>query len=177
MLEPSRLKILFKGTLDRASNNNQDAQRDLKLLRKELKDVDNKVAKLFDALTDGQVTDSKGFRDHHNKLEARRDELMRLISLKERVLCLPVGRITETQIKRFSSALQETLKNGPKAFRKEYMRLLINHVDVGKEEIRIEGSMTSLASAVQASKSLNHEVLSFERNWCARQDSNLRPTD
>lgn len=173
VLEPERLKVLFKETLERASNNNQDALGDLKLLRKELREVDSKVAKLFDALTDGQVSDSKGFRDHQNKLEAKREELMRLISLKERVLCLPVSRITNRQIERFSTALQDMLEKGPKQFRKAYMRLLVSNIDVGKKEIRITGSKAALASAVQANKSLNMKVPSFDRKWCTRQDSNL----
>ncbi len=173
ILERERLKVLFKETLKIASSHNQDALTDLKQLRRELREVDGKVAKLFEALTDGIATDSKGFRDHQSKLEARRDELTRLISLKERVLCLPVSRISNKQIDRFSTSLRDTLKNGPKAFRKEYMRLIVSHVDVDEKQIRITGSKAALASAVQANKSLNKEVPDFVRNWCARQDSNL----
>ncbi len=173
ILEKDRLKGLFKETLKIASNNNQDALTDLKLLRRKLRDVDGKVSKLFEALTDGIVSDSKGFRDHHSKLEARRDELTRLISLKERVLCLPVSRISDKQIDRFSNTLRDMLRNGPKEFRKEYMKLIVSHVDVGEKQIRITGSKTALASAVQADKSLNGEVPSFVRDWCTRQDSNL----
>lgn|GEM_PF-4765734 len=88
------MKILFKEILKIASSHNQNALRDLKPLRRELREVDNKVAKLFEALTDGITTDCKGFRDHQSKLEARRDELTRLISIKERLLCIPVSRIS-----------------------------------------------------------------------------------
>ncbi len=64
-----------------------------------------------------------------------------------------------------------------KAFRKKYMRLKISHIDVDKNQIRITGPKAALASAVQADKALNKEVPSFVRDWCARQDSNLWPTD
>ena len=53
------------------------------------------------------------------------------------------------------------------------MRLIVSHIDVDEKQIKITGSNATLASAVQADKSLNKEVPGFVRDWCTRQDSNL----
>ena len=177
ILQKDRLKHLLKQTLKRAKDNNQDAMNDLKLLRRELKEVDNKVAKLFEALTDGLVSDSKGFKDHNDKLETRRDELTRLITLKEGNLNLPMRHLSNAQLDRFTTTLKDMLHNGPKGFRKEYMKMLVSRVDVGKQNITVTGPKAALVMALKADNTLQKKVPSFVRDWCARQDSNLWPTD
>lgn len=171
---PERVKMLVQQASRLAKERSGGASEDLKSLRRELRAIDAKVDRLFDALTDGTISDSKGFRDHLAKLEARRDELIRLIAIKERDLALPVARLSDSQIARFSEGLQTLLAKGPPAFRKDYLKLLVDRIEVGKAEIRICGSKMALAVAVQAAKKGGAgTVPSFVREWRTRQDSNL----
>ena len=173
LFEPQRLRGLLVEAIKLSRGNNKGDLSDLKLLRRELKESDRKVARLFEALTNGDVGDTKGFRDHQAELEGRRDELARLIAVKERDLSLPAGRLTNGQVERSGKALSALLQDGPKAFRKEYMRLLVHSVEVTKDEVRISGSKAALAAAVQAQKSNIPQVSGFVREWRTRQDSNL----
>ena len=166
------MRLLLAEAIKQARDNSNGALTDLKLLRRELQKMDQKISRLFDALTDGTVTDTKGFRDQQTKLEARREELIRLISIKERETALPVRRLTNGQIKRFGEALSQMLQSGPIGFRKAYTQLLVDRVDVSRDEVRISGSKEALASAVLAQKTLNGPVTGFVREWRTRQDEN-----
>ena len=126
----------------------------------------------LDALTDGNAGDTKDFRDHQEKLERRREELGRLISLKERDLPLPVARLTMSQVTRCGEALTGLLKNGPSAFRKEYLKLLVKSVEVTEEHVKISGSRAALAAAVQAQTGTSGEVPGIVPEWCPPPDSN-----
>ncbi len=70
------------------------------------------------------------FKDHKDKLEARRDELTRLITLKEGNLNLPMRHLSNAQLDRFTTTLKDMVNNGSKGFRKEYMKMLLSRVDV-----------------------------------------------
>lgn len=173
LFEPQRLRGLLAEAVKLARGNSRGDLSDLKLLRRELKETDRKVARLFEALTSGDAGDTKGFRDHQAELEGRREELARLIAVKERDLSLPAGRLTNRQVERCGKALSGLLQGGPRAFRKEYMRLLVHSVEVTKDEVRISGSKAALAAAVQAQKTNTPQVSGFVREWRTRQDSNL----
>ena len=58
------------------------------------------------------------------------------------------------------------------------MRLILDPVTIDHHDVRLEGPLVVLEKLSQtgASKSLP-EVLSFAREWRAREDSNLRPPD
>ena len=65
---------------------------------------------------------------------------------------------------------------GPSEFRQAYARLLMDEVRVTDEEIRISGSKSVLARcAADGVGEPAPRVLSFVREWRARQDSNLWP--
>ena len=177
LFQPGRLRALLGEATKQARSRNSEALTDIKVLRRELRETDSRIARLFEALTRGDAGDTRGFRDHQAKLEARREDLTRLIAVREHDLSLPAGRLTNAQVARFGRALRELLQGGPKAFRKGYLGLLIDQVNVAAGEIRIRGSKAALAAAVQARKAGQNttppHVSGFVRDWCARQDSNL----
>jgi hypothetical protein len=104
------------------------------------------------------------------KQEERRDELIRLISAKERSLAIPASRISNQQIDQFATGLCNMIQDGPVAFRKEYMGLFVSRVDVGGQEIRISGPQAALAAAIAAKKTGETGVPCFVQEWRARQD-------
>ena len=79
-------------------------------------------------------------------------------------------KITPIILEKFSTLLREKPGSDP-AVRSGYVKLLVDRVEVGNEEIRITGSKATLARA--AAGVVTHMVPKAERKWCTRQDSNL----
>ena len=74
-----------------------------------------------------------------------------------------------------AQAISDTLKSGPTAFRKAYLKRLIDRIEVSPSEIRITGSKAALAAAMQAKDCTPNDVRFSDREWRTREDSNLWP--
>ena len=83
-------------------------------------------------------------------------------------------QITPAKIDRLSLLLRDKLYHGEPALRQAYARLVMNEVTVSDEEICVSGSKAVLARSIAAEQNPSApSVLSFVREWRARQDSNL----
>ena len=71
--------------------------------------------------------------------------------------------------------LRNKLRGQASAARRDYIRLLVDRVEVGHREIRISGSKAALSRAAIGTPP--HLVPKAERKWCTRNDSNVRPSD
>ncbi|MFT8701239.1 MAG: hypothetical protein ABF802_09615 [Acetobacter orientalis] len=86
--------------------------------------------------------------------------------------------ITDEMIGRFSLDLRAKLADGPIAMRKEYLRAIVDRIEVDDREIRIFGRKDRLMNQLVSDRpKLNPKVPSFGREWCPRRDSNPRPQD
>lgn len=86
--------------------------------------------------------------------------------------------VTPAKIEQMAFALRGHLQDGSPELRQAYARLVLNEVTVTPEEIRISGSKAVLAkSAATGPENTTPAVLSFVREWRARNDSNVRPSD
>ena len=177
ILAPERLKPLLTETFALIGGKTQDAKQALKRLRADLKEAERRIENLFSAIEDGLAADTDSFRNRLTALEDQRSETLRLIAIKEHELALPLKRLSNGQIERMAKAIRDTLKSGPTAFRKAYLKLLIDRIEVSPSEIRITGSKAALAAAMQAKDCTPNEVRFFDREWRAGEDSNPRPPD
>jgi site-specific DNA recombinase len=73
--------------------------------------------------------------------------------------------------------MRERITEGETAFRKAYLRSIVDAIEVDDKVIRIHGSKASLEQAVIAGEQIGKGVRSFVRKWRARRDSNSRPLD
>ena len=86
--------------------------------------------------------------------------------------------ITPAKIEKRALLFREKLHHGAPDLRQAYSRLLLSEVRVEPHEIRISGSNAMLTrSAAGSVAKTTPVVLSFVREWCAQQDSNLWPSD
>jgi site-specific DNA recombinase len=77
-------------------------------------------------------------------------------------------------IGRFGKLLGEGLRGDNPALRQAYVRLLIDQVTVGDDQIHIRGSQKALERAVIATAATSRtKVPSFAREWRTQEDSNL----
>src|SRR3546814_11309208 len=93
----------------------------------------------------------------------------------ERQLANSERRITPELIERFAQLMREKLRSDDPALRRFYVKAIVGRVEVGEHQIRISGSSKALEHAVgRTSDHTAALVPNIEREWCARQDSNLR---
>ena len=148
-----------------------------KELRTERRDVDKRIERLYEAIENGTVDLDGSLRKRLSRHQHTREELIRLTSIKERRLNAPLDEVTPGQIDKFGVALRKRLRDGPYAFRKTYLNQFIDCVEVGEQEIGISSPKDMLLEQASASiDNLVAGVRTFDQDWRALQDSNLRPT-
>ena len=175
---PERMKKMLAKLMERNKARLDDAGLEAKQLRTELRKVEEKVDRLYDALADGLTGDTDGFRRTLSRLEQQRDELIRRISGLDRRRDIPKGILASTNVERFTQAVRDKLTTEDPTFRKSYLRKFVERIEFDGEEIRISGPKSALLSGLaETAKPGNHMVPGFDLNWWAHKDSNLGPAD
>lgn len=72
----------------------------------------------------------------------------------------------------FAAAMRDRLQNGNITFRKAYLRLFIERIEVDDAKVRIMGSNAALVQAVARLESRTGAVPSFMSEWRPKRDSN-----
>ena len=84
-----------------------------------------------------------------------------------------VNVITQRKIKAFTRAMRDRLRNGDPAFRKAYLRTVVDRIEVGDTEVRIRGSTAALSHAVAQPEILEEgRVPTSVQEWRATRESN-----
>ena len=174
VLAPQRVKTLLAQLNKRDSESNEKRQQERKTLKAELNDTDTKLERLYEAVETGTVPNSESFHNRITGLDQRRDELLRLLGMADHRIEISPAQVTKKQLNKFSAAISSMLKSGEPEFRKAYVRLFVDRIEVDDEEVRIWGSKEALANAITKP---NAGVPSFMEGWRPRQDSNLQPQD
>ena len=113
-------------------------------------------------------------RERLTGLKLQRDEIAREAADLQKRMATGEPRVTPEKVARLAVLLRNKLYEGPPELRQAYARLLLNEVTVSDQEIRISGSKAILARAASEDADIPAPaVLSFVREWRARQDSNL----
>ena len=176
LFRKDRIGAILNELIQRTTKKIDGQHLEEKKLRQELRKTEERIERLFDALSEGLVEDKDGFRRSLSKLDQQRDELLRQSSALKRRRKMPATTLTPQNIDKFAKAARQKLHEKNGIFRKQYLRHFVDRVEVLDEEIRISGSKSSLIGAVaQMTKPGTSEVPSFVTNWWARQDSNLQP--
>ena len=80
---------------------------------------------------------------------------------------------SEADIERFGILMSEKITTGDISFRRNYLRSIVDGVEVGDNLIRIHGSRASLEQAVIGKEQNENNVRGFIRKWCAIKINNL----
>ncbi|MGE0613238.1 MAG: recombinase zinc beta ribbon domain-containing protein [Hyphomicrobiales bacterium] len=178
ILKPERLEAMLGQLLSRNVTAQERAQAELKALKRDKRELAKRLDNLYDAIETGGLDPNARLTDRIEKLQSEIDRIAALITAKERQLSAPHTAITPKKLALFAQGMRDRLAGGNPAFRKAYVRLFIDDVKVGREEIRITGPKHALLQA--ATEPLRPEQLpvrTFEREWRAGEDSNSRPPD
>lgn len=177
ILHPERLQALLEDYL-RTALEREDRNRDqLRQLRQGHKDAEAGLARLLELVEKGLIdAEDASLRERMVALRFRRDELSQEISDLTRRLEAAEPSVTSRKVEELAFALRQHLNDGSPELRQAYARLVLSEVSVTPDEIRISGSKAVLArSAAKGVENSTPAVLSFVREWRARQGSNLRP--
>ncbi|MEQ8442527.1 MAG: recombinase family protein [Alphaproteobacteria bacterium] len=168
LLNPDRLKLLLQQLGERAERQISDTRSREKEINVELRKVEEAIDRLYTNLAEGVITDSGHFRTSLSRYEQRHEELLRLKALLSRKRDIPANLLSNRNLENFASAYRELLNGNDSKLRKEYIRLLVDRVEVDEEEIRISGSKAMLAhSLMKANNPDRGKVPSFVREWWA----------
>ncbi len=174
VLKPTRLKGVVGALTARNSGRRSRLQADMKELRKKQRELQRQLETLVDVMENGGLGTARTLQARFAKRQGEYDEIIRLISLKERELNLPVSEVTQKRLTAFSEAMIGQLRDtSSPSFRRAYLRLFLNKIIVDKEGIRISGSKAVLAQQLQTDKPVPPSMVpTFIDGWCPRQDSN-----
>ena len=160
--------------IGRASSTQARYVKELQALKAEKRSIEEKIDRFYEAIERGNLAVTASLTKRQSKLEQEREQVIRHMAMMERRLNQPIQKLTQHDLESFSRAVKVQLMDGSPAFRKAYLRLFVERVDVGEEEIRISGSELALISAAASHDNESvPTVPTFVQDWRARQDSNL----
>lgn len=161
-----RLTKILEELIKRTASKADDLHKEETRLRKELRETEAKIARMMDAIAEGLVGSTYGFKRKLSALEQQRDELIRQVSSKNRRRDLPLNALSPKNIEKFAEAARHKLSKLDSNFRKNYVSMFVDRIDVLDEEIRISGSNAVIAAeALKATKPGTNQVPSFVSNW------------
>jgi site-specific DNA recombinase len=175
ILAPERLEVLLSALIARAKNRTQDDAAKAQRLRKALAVTEGKIERLYGALAEGTVKDTDLFRKSLSRIEAERDEALRLIGSLEQQRSVPKQLLSRKNLARFAIAARERLHAEDARLRKGYVRQIVERVEVADGTITVRGSKAALASGLlPPAEDGAGEVPRFVPEWWAVTDSNRR---
>lgn len=179
LLVPERLRDLLSGWLDLTSEAVEARREKLRQLKSRQTHLEGGIDRLLDLIAEGHFTASDArFARKHGELAEHLAHVKTDIVMLERQLASSERRITPELIDRFAELVRVRLRDNDPALRQYYTRAIVGRVEVGDQQIRISGSAKALEHAVgRTLDGLKTSVPNFEREWRARQESNLRPQD
>ena len=121
--------------------------RQIEVLKWELTAVTSSMGRLYEGIETGVIKLDDLLRDRTDKLQARRQEILTEMAGLKTQTTLPVNLLRPKHIDAFTKSLREKLLDN-RAFAKEYPRLLVDEIRVGKKEVKLTGSYAAVAHAV-----------------------------
>lgn len=176
LTQPERLNSLLQAWLDRSETAVAERQAELKRLRARLTQLEGEAARVVKLVRNEVLSpDDPTVATELGNIRSQRVSTEADIAVLERQLAAGDRRITPSILASFGQLLERKLRGPDDKVRREYIRLLVDRVEVGDREIRISGRNASLERAIVASQAPGAGVPKAEREWRARLDSNQRP--
>ncbi len=176
VLGPDRLKALLSAWIDRSEEVQVGRREGLKQLRARLTLLDGESANVIKLVRSGlYAPDDPQIAAEIANIAAQKRAITVDIKALERQIDDGERRITPEIVEKFGSLMRNKLRGQASAARRDYIRLLVDRVEVGHREIRISGSKAALSRAAMGVPP--HLVPKAERKWCTRLDSNQWPPD
>jgi len=172
---PDRVKKLIAELQSHESAASKRAKSGSLRLKKELNQTEKKIGNLYAAIESGIVELDSQLKGRINELKTQRENLIREIARSTQPLGIPKKLISNDNLETFCDGFKSQLAKGSPEFKKAYLKLFVDRVevDISKKEIRMTGQKSAIIGALTA-KRLNDpkEVLTSVQEWRPHGDSN-----
>lgn len=168
---PQRIALMMQGLRQRLRNTESDEDRQLKQLTKELRDSEQRLEKLYDAVETGALPLDSTLQARAQKHKAQRETLLIQIAGLRRRKTLPLENINPAMIGAFTKVLRKKLLDTESPFGKVYLRLLVDEIRVEGKQATITGSYSAMAQAMAEMKTGTLLVPTFILDWRTNQSS------
>ncbi len=165
LLTPDRVERILSALLQRQTSREEDHALRLTDLKRKLGDADARLGRLYQAIESGIADPSDAtLKDRLAAIKTERD--IAQVAFDRAVSEMhPGARITAEKIAAFSDIMRANVLTGEVAFRRAYIRSVIDNVEVDDAEIRIHGRRTVLERLVMGGGAAPAGVPSFVRKW------------
>ncbi len=174
LLQPERLAVILDRLIDDTRALAEQRRLRLAELKQRAQEAEAKLARLYAAIETGIADPSdRTLRDRIIELQQHRDQAQAAVTAVTQTASQVTSGLTPAKLEAFAAAMRAKLAAGENGFRKAYLRVFTERVEVDDHEVRIIGSKTALLRAVTASSGQKPgPVLSFVRRWRPHGDSN-----
>jgi site-specific DNA recombinase len=177
---PERLQIILQAYVARSAEADTARREELARARRARTEAEGRINRLLELVEQGLMNPTDpALRERLETAKRDREGTVERVRLLEASASVGAARITPDSIERLSAALRSALSSEDPSFRKAYLRLFVNEVVIGDDEIRLRGPKATLAKATLAGAlpPAGRMVPSFVPEWRSRRDSNPRPQD
>jgi site-specific DNA recombinase len=171
VLSPDRIADLLKSLMERQTAKSESADRRLLDLQREVSDADDRLKRLYRSIEDGIVELDDILRERTATLKSERERAKAALD-RARAQCGTAAIIDGRKIDAFARLMNEKLESADTNARKDYIRSIIDAIEVDDKAIRIIGSKDILQAAIAGKQIENRNVRGFVRKWRTRKDSN-----
>jgi site-specific DNA recombinase len=177
VLDPDRLTMMLDAYVHSTMAQAEGAKAQLAKLRHDHTAAVAGIVRLLELVEKGLMeAGDPVMRERLVGLKLQRDQIAKEIGELQNRMASATPAITPEKVVSVGKLLRDKLYEGSSEFRQAYARLLMDEVRVTDDEIRISGAKSVLAKcAADGVADTAPKVLSFVREWRARQDSNLWP--
>jgi site-specific DNA recombinase len=175
VLDPDRLRTMLEAYVQSAAAQADGAKARLAKLRHDHTGAAAWITRLLELVEKGLMeAEDPAMRERFVALKLQRDRIAKEIGDLQNRMAGSTPTITPEKVARIGGLLRDKLYEGPSDLRQADARLLLDEVRITDDEIRIYGPKSVLARcAAEGPDEPAQPVLSFVREWRARQDSNL----
>ena len=147
VLAPERLLPLFQGVLDSSATGVTERRARLDAAKREQAEAQKGMDRLLGAIEAGLLSlDDPGLKGRLQQARTRLTTIQETIEGLECQLMGGLAAVTPEKVEAFGRLLSDSLHNGAPAFRKAYLRLLI---ELDDDEVRMTGPIGQLERALE----------------------------
>lgn len=133
-----RLNAILAASFSRRAEKAAEVDERAAALHREVSDTADKLKRLYRNVEDGVAELDDILRDRIASLKSDRERAQTALD-RIRVQIAPPGTISPETVEEFGRIMRENIANGEIRFRKDYLRAVIDRIEVDDHTVRIVG--------------------------------------
>jgi site-specific DNA recombinase len=169
-----RLQLMLAEARRLMSSRTAADRQKLMHLQGELRKADERLSRLYEAVEGGFMPLDESLRRRLQQGKSAREAVLIEMASLRRLQALPLKHIQPSRVHAFSTVIRAKLRDRASGFARDYLRAVVDQIEVKDNIATISGSHARLVQAVVGNGSEHDLVPSCMHDWRARRDSNSR---